>query len=156
MSVTVSGRAPTGPDVSMVYNRSGRQLVIRANGLDDQTLRDYLTGLADKPMAAHAPFTFELVPAAFTVDNIMPSAVTFAPPGVPADAGFAKKIAVLLDEGSADGTEVTGEGATVRRSLGDGRTLTVQVPATVPLTGTDLARFAQGISPTGAAAVGHG
>jgi hypothetical protein len=103
MSLTVTERPPAGPDaMSIVHTRSGRQVVIQATGgLDDQTLRDYVNGL---------------VPDGFTVDNVMPSAVTFAPPGVRADAGFTGKIAVLLEEGSASGTDVTGGAADRRRA----------------------------------------
>jgi hypothetical protein len=157
MSVTLSSRKPSDPGAVVLPVRPGSSVVIRAgNGLTIQVLRKYVARFEEKPLVQQAPFTFQLVPAGFTVDNVLPSAVTFAPPGVAAGPGFSDKVAVLLEEGSADGTQVTAEGVTLHRSLGDGRTLTVQVPASVALTGADLARFAAGIKPTGAAVVARG
>jgi hypothetical protein len=157
MSVTVSDKTPTDQGAVVLPVRPGTSVVIRTTKpLPRQTLRDYVAGFEDRPLAMPAPFTFDLVPAGFTVDNATPSAVTFAPPGVAPSAGFDGKVAVLLDEGTADGTEVTAEVVILHRSVGDGHTITVQVPASVALTGADLARFAAGIRPTGSAAVGHG
>lgn len=157
MTVTLSQRTPTDPGAVVLPVRPGRSVVIRATEhFDLKTLRTYVSGFVDKPLAMAAPFTFELVPAGFTVDNVSPAAVTFAPPGVPPDAGFSDKIAVLLNKGSADGRRVTAEGVTVYRILGDGRTLAVQVPASVALTDSDLDRFAAGIRPTAAAVAGQG
>lgn len=145
---------PPGVRKPFVGLEAGKPVLV--SGQAFLTVADRKPGWRDEPLPLTPPFTFDLVPVGFTVDNMLPSVVTFAPPAVPVSAGFAGKIAVLLDEGSADGTDVTNEGTVFHKSLGDGRTLTIQVPGTVPLAGADLERFAAGIRPTAVAEVGHG
>lgn len=146
--------SPTGIEKPFVGLEAGQPILI--SGRTFLTVADREAGWKDGSLPLTPPFTFDLVPVGFTVDNVLPSAVTFAPPGTPAGAGFAGKIAVLLDAGSANGTEVTDEGTIFRKSVGDGRTLTIQVPRTVPLAGADLERFAAGIRTTAVAEAGQG
>jgi hypothetical protein len=118
------------------------------------------------------PFTFDLVPATSTVDNLAPSAVTFCPPGVNPGAAWIGKVAVMLDGnargpgnpadhpvkvGGRDGVITNGPGA---RSLAvprdDGTTLIVQDTTAHPMSDADLVRFAAGIHVTADAQAGQG
>lgn len=160
MSVTVTREKPVDVSVSRQV-KADLWVGIRATGpIGDAALREYASNLDSQPMAPAEPFVFTQAPAGFTVDNVMPSAVTFAPPGTPAGDVFTGKIAVLLgataEDGQTDQIQTTDEGRMLRRDLGQGRTLTVQVPASLAMTDADLIQFAGGIRPTAAAAVGHG
>jgi hypothetical protein len=145
---------PPGAEKPFVGLEAGRPVLVYRSAF--LTEADRTPKWWARPLALTPSFTFDLVPLGFTMDNMLPSVVTFAPPDVPVSAGFAGKIAVMLDEGSKDGVDVTNEGTVFHRSLGDGRTLTIQVPPAVPLGGADLTRFANGVHPTGQARVGHG
>ncbi len=136
----------------------GHAVICSSEPVDMATLRRYVSFFEEKPLVMAAPYVFDLVPDGFTVDNLTPSAVTFTPPGKAASPDFEGKIAVLLDADytGPEGTQVTDESVVLHRRLGNGRTLTVQVPAGMPLRDADLARFADGVHLGAAAQPGKG
>lgn len=155
VDVTV-GKPPTDNAVVVLAKNSISVAIRSVKPIPTGTLQVYVDNLLPEPMPLTPPFRFDLVPVGFTVDNVEPAAVTFAPPGVPPSAGFTGKIAVMLDSGSSDETTVTDDSLIVRRSLGDGRTVTVQAPVPLRLSEAELVRFAAGVHPTDRAEVGQG
>lgn len=135
---------------------------------------DRLAGLAKAlqpvPVTAPPPYTFALVPAGYTIDNISPAAVTFCPLDTPFDPSFAGKITVMLGTTNqqSPGHPVTVAGhpgtltdpldgfTTLQVDLGDGRLLVVQSAVRTPLPTPDLLRFAAGITVNPTATPGQG
>ncbi|MEV8513899.1 hypothetical protein [Dactylosporangium sp. NPDC051484] len=138
-----------------------------------------LTGYAERirpgAIEAQAPFTFGLMPAGWTVDNISAAVVTFCPPGVRPDPTFVNKIAVQLDEspgtkpkysaGSARSVQVgtrtgwlvtSSEGQVLQVPADGGRSLLLQIGPEALLPLDALLPFAASIGVTTAAQVSHG
>jgi hypothetical protein len=145
------GEAPR----SLYWQESvGRWVQIRAPGaIGVDRLVGYANGLTDVPMALTEPFRFDLIPQNLTVDNVSPTAVTFRPPGVPADGGVAGKISVTIRPAA----QARPDGRTgLDVTLGDGRTLTIRIGTGITVSPEDLIRFAAGIHPAPAAAITPG
>jgi hypothetical protein len=135
-----------------------------------EVLAQYAEALGEAPMPMTQPFTFTLVPLGLIVDNIGPAAVTFRPPDLPPDMGFAGKITVTLsraEEAPQDGRPYPVDGAMARvTSLhggtvawvdrADGRAVAVQVAEDLVVDESELAWFAAGIRPTGIARTASG
>ncbi|WP_432985699.1 hypothetical protein [Dactylosporangium sp. CA-233914] len=141
----------------------------------DGELIAYAEQVRPGALKAQAPFTFGLMPKDWTVDNIDPAGVTFAPPGVTPDASYVDKIAVMLDESSGAEPKIT-DAPTVQVTVGGrrawltetadgqllqvpvegGRSLLIQIGAKAALPPEALLRFASEIAVTPAAQVGHG
>ncbi|MFG2037426.1 hypothetical protein [Dactylosporangium sp. NPDC048998] len=138
-----------------------------------------LTGYAERlrpgALKAPAPFTFGLMPAGWTVDNISAAAVTFCPPGVGPDPTFVNKIAVQLDDspgtepkysdGSATSVQVgtrrawlvtSSEGQVLQVPTDGGRSLLLQIGPKALLPLDVLLPFAASIGVTPAAEVSRG
>ncbi|GAA3225246.1 hypothetical protein ACFO1B_49325 [Dactylosporangium siamense] len=168
------GLAAVLPDdgVSLVWQESAEQwFELRAY---PPVPVDHLAGTAKSlmpvPVTTPAPFTFTVVPAGYTIDNINTSAVTFCPADVPFDQSFVGKITVMLgvtgEQAPGRQVDVAGHPGTVTSSadgwtalqvdLGDGRLLVVQSAVRVPLPEPDLIRFAAGITVNPAATPGRG
>ncbi|GAA3276166.1 hypothetical protein Dvina_04845 [Dactylosporangium vinaceum] len=176
-----SGADPAGSDgekhQSLVWHPAGQSwLRIDADqGVDPTLLTKYADAIVPGGLKGEAPFTFKLMPSGWTVDNIGPAAVTFAPPGVQPDAGYVNKITVMLDEAPGlepklagpqtveirDG-EVTAwlttadDGQFLQVPVAGGRSLLVQIGPKAALPQELLLRFAEGIGVTAAARVSHG
>ncbi|GAA2635146.1 hypothetical protein GCM10010399_79870 [Dactylosporangium fulvum] len=163
-----------GPQRSLVWQEDAStwvELRTEPRAVAPDRLLAYAEALRADPLAAPAPFTFTLMPAGYTVDNITPGVVTFCPPGVPAGHAFTDKIAVMLDAveagsppsgtavrvGSRSGSLVkTAEATTLQVRLDNGRSLVIQSGGAATLSDADLFRFAAGITPTSAAEPGRG
>ncbi len=160
------------PEVSLVWQESAEQwFELRAfPRVPADRLAGYAKSLVPTPVTAPAPFSFALVPAGYTIDNISPAAVTFCPPDVAPDQSFVGKITVMLgvtgEQSPGRRVDVGGHPGTLtdpadgffalQVDLGDGRLLVVQSAAPVPLPEADLIRFAAGITVTPAATPGQG
>ncbi|MGI5247240.1 hypothetical protein [Dactylosporangium sp. CA-139066] len=123
---------------------------------------------------AQAPFTFGLMPAGWTTDNIDGGVVTVCPPGVTPDPSYEHKLAVMLDETAGiepkfgnQAVEVqvagrrawltsTDEGQTLQIPQPGGRSLLLQIAPEAALPRDLLLRFAATIEVTPSAQVGHG
>lgn len=120
----------------------------------------YAGALADRPFSRPGPFTFDLQPAGYSVDNVNARLVTFCPPGVAPDATVTGKIAVMLlgvqSMPSDARTEVvagkrawtdTAHGVTtIAIDQSDDQWVRIQVPIGLHVTETDLLRFAAGVN----------
>ncbi|GAB3869941.1 hypothetical protein ACFPIJ_15000 [Dactylosporangium cerinum] len=169
-----NGLAAVVPDegVSLVWQESAEQW-FELRALPPVPV-DHLAGAAKSllpvPVTAPAPFTFTLVPAGYTIDNVNPAAVTFCPADVAFDQSFVGKITVMLgvtgERSPGRQVDVAGRPGTVTSSadgwtslevdLGDGRLLVVQSAVRVPLPEPDLIRFAAGITVNPTATPGRG
>jgi hypothetical protein len=135
-----------------------------------EALTKYATALTARPITRPGPFTFDLMPMNFVIDNISPSMVTFCPPGVAPSADTIGKIAVLLDadlmlartdravtvDGRAGWISTSDDSTVLRLDQGGGLILTVQLPARLRISEPELLRFAAGIQPTASAEPGQG
>ncbi|WP_238008058.1 hypothetical protein KZZ52_04950 [Dactylosporangium sp. AC04546] len=135
---------------------------------DPDRLRAYAESLRAQPANGPVPFTFALMPAGWTVDNIMPTSVTFCPPDVLPGQGFTDKLAVMLNttadpSGTAVKVGTRGgwlhhqeDSTTLEVPLGDGRSLVFQLMGRATLSDEDLVRLAAGTAVTPDAEVGNG
>ncbi|MFI5906616.1 hypothetical protein [Dactylosporangium sp. NPDC051541] len=173
--------ADGSPDVeqrqSLIWHPADRTwLRVDTNpDLDPKQLTAYAEAVRPGGLKGQAPFTFDLMPAGWTVDNIQPAVVTFAPPGVQPDESYVDKIAVMLDE--SPGVEpklagpetvevrlgelkawltVTDEGQFLQVPVAGDRSLLLQIGPKAVLPQDVLLRFAAGIGVTEAARVSHG
>ncbi|WP_433214690.1 hypothetical protein ACQP00_04445 [Dactylosporangium sp. CS-047395] len=171
----------TNPDsgvrASLVWQPSGSSwLRLDADsGVPLERLTDYAASLRPGLQKAAAPFTFKVMPAGWTVDNISGAVVTFAPPGVAPDQSFVDKIAVQLDEtpglepklagpetvpvdvgGRKSWLTTTPEGQYLQIPAGDGHSVLLQIGARAVLPPDVLLLFAAGIVVNPSAQVSHG
>jgi hypothetical protein len=136
-----------------------------------QAIAKYADSLTEVPVPMSQPYTFTLVPLGLIVDNIGPAAVTFRPPRLAPDEGYAGKITVMLardEEASADGQLYSVGGAKVRvvasptggtvawLDLDGAGAVAVQVAESLVVNADELAAFAAGIRPTGIARAANG
>ncbi|WP_433083330.1 hypothetical protein ACQP1P_04365 [Dactylosporangium sp. CA-052675] len=167
----------SAPRVSLVWHPSARTwLRLDADGgTAVPLLVAYAEALKPGGATAETPFTFTLMPSGWTVDDISPAVVTFAPPGTDPDAGYLFKLVVQLDEEPGRRPKLEGP-ATVGVRVGDrqawltttpevqflqipvdgGRSLMLQVSPAAALPQDVLLRFAAGIGVTPSAQVSHG
>ncbi|MET7395078.1 hypothetical protein ABZS66_16470 [Dactylosporangium sp. NPDC005572] len=136
---------------------------------DPDRLRAYAEALQAQPSNGPVPFTFALMPAGWSVDNVTPTSVTFCPPDVRPDQAFTDKLAVMLSttaEPAGTAVKVGARGGwlhhqedstTLEVPLGDGRSLVFQLMGrATTLSDEDLVRLAAGTTPTPDAEVGKG
>ncbi|HEX6684424.1 MAG TPA: hypothetical protein VF062_16600 [Candidatus Limnocylindrales bacterium] len=159
-------RPPSSPPLRVLSWQERPDMWVEIRAPQSETLEDltaYALALRAESMTQPLPFEFDLVPAALTMDNANPSAVTFAPPGVPAIDGFTDRVAVMLEVAGKvpvngrpvavqgrDGWLSETDGATMLRvDNRDGRVLTIQVDHDIHLSEADLLRFAAGVHVTG-------
>nr|BFE63385.1 hypothetical protein GCM10020063_079110 [Dactylosporangium thailandense] len=167
----------SSPRVSLVWQPSARTwLRLDADaGTAVPLLIAYAEALKPGGAKAETPFTFTLMPSGWTVDDISPAVVTFAPPGTDPNAGFLFKLVVQLDEEpglqpklagpSTAGVRVgerqawlttTPEVQFLQIPVDGGRSLMLQVSPAAALPQDVLLRFAAGIGVTPSAQVSHG
>ncbi|WP_433056425.1 hypothetical protein [Dactylosporangium sp. CS-033363] len=167
----------TGTRASLVWQPSGSSwLRLDADaGVPLERLTEYAASLRPGLQKAPAPFTFKVMPAGWTVDNISGAVVTFAPPGVGPDQSFVDKIAVQLDEtpglepklagpetepvlvgGRKSWLTTTADGQDLQIPAEDGRSVLLQIGAKAVLPPDVLLLFAAGIVVNPSAQVSHG
>jgi hypothetical protein len=121
----------TGDRRSLVWHPApGPWLRLDADpGVGLPLLTTYAEAVQPGGLKAQTPFAFKLMPNGWTVDNITPAVVTFAPPGVGPDSSFVDKIAVQLDESPGVEQKIQGpETAAVR--VGDRQAWLTTTPET--------------------------
>ena len=165
-------RQSSGDDEWLLWwpERAGQWVTVRgAEAISVNHLLAYVAGVTRGSAPVVQPFTFRHVPANLTVDNVVPSMVTFRPVDVPPGAGTEFKLTVLLDERLAATPGRTVQVGQLRGVLRrerdytilsvqqpDQRAVTIQVPPNITVTEPDLLRFAAGIRTTPAAVAGKG
>jgi hypothetical protein len=173
---------PTDPDtgtrLSLIWHPAASGPWLRLDTDPDvglPLLTKYAESVEPGGLKAQAPFTFRLMPGGWTVDNITPSVVTFAPPGVGPNSSFVDKIAVQLDESPGVEQKIQGP-ETVAVRVGDrqawltttqeaqflqipvegGHSLLLQIDSKAALPQELLLRFAETIRVTAGAQVSQG
>jgi hypothetical protein len=168
---------PTSPRRSLVWHPApGPWLRLDADpGVGPPLLTKYAEAVQPGGVKAQTPFAFKLMPSGWTVDNITPTVVTFAPPGVGPDSTFVDKIAVQLDESPGvepkiQGPETVAVDVSGRRAwlstmaeaqflqipVEGGHSLLLQVGPKAALPQELLLRFAETITVTPGAQVSKG